>query len=531
MAHEICPEGTNFRIAAPNERADAPAQTAAEAAGAALQDLGLAVTLLRTACCLRQEDLARVLGQHQSRVSRIERGAKVFSVESMERQVAAMDLPPWTVNTALAFLQEVRAARSGGGRAWQAAERGGQPLVGAGVRPASVLAREAARRITGEGRGSSQPEREAVRAPSATRRRAEGLWIRLLPYEAGERRAVVRVAAEFQGWALCERVCAESVQAAAHDAAAALELSELAVEIARRAPGEEPWRRRLEGYALAFRANALRVTGRLGAAGEAFEHALAVWESGAPVDPAPLDGTRVLDLEASLRREQRRLDLALALLDRALAEHPTGPAAARLLLNRAHTLEELGDYEGAVVTLYQAAPQIDSQREPRLALILRQQLAWDLCLLGRAAEGEEQIVEARALAEGLGNHLDFVRVRGVEAVVAAGVGRREEAFAAFEEVRSRFAELGMSYDAALATLQLAVLYAAEGGRSAEVKALAAEAAPIFEAEGIPAEARKALVVFARAAAEERVTVELARAVAGFVERVRREPGARVEGGG
>src|SRR5580693_6814023 len=149
MAHEICPEGTNFRIAAPNERADAPAQTAAEAAGAALQDLGLAVTLLRTACCLRQEDLARVLGQHQSRVSRIERGAKVFSVESMERQVAAMDLPPWTVNTALAFLQEVRAARSGGGRAWQAAERGGQPLVGAGVRPASVLAREAARRITG----------------------------------------------------------------------------------------------------------------------------------------------------------------------------------------------------------------------------------------------------------------------------------------------------------------------------------------------------------------------------------------------
>ena len=116
-------------------------------------------------------------------------------------------------------------------------------------------------------------------------------------------------------------------------------------------------------------------------------------------------------------------------------------------------------------------------------------------------------------------------------MVAAGMGRSDEAFAAFAEVRSRFAELGMPYDAALATLQLAVLYAAEGGRSAEVKALAAEAAPIFRAEGIHPEARKALALFARVAAEERVTVELARAVAGFVERARREPGARFEGFG
>jgi tetratricopeptide (TPR) repeat protein len=113
----------------------------------------------------------------------------------------------------------------------------------------------------------------------------------------------------------------------------------------------------------------VRVFGHLTAAGKLFTRALEVWESGAPANPASLDAARPLDLEASLRIDQRRLGEALTLLDRALAAVPTPAAAARLLPIRAKTLEELGDYEGAVETLRRAAPLIDLAADPRLPLI------------------------------------------------------------------------------------------------------------------------------------------------------------------
>jgi tetratricopeptide (TPR) repeat protein/transcriptional regulator with XRE-family HTH domain len=533
MVDERCPEGANFRIVAPDER-DEPSSSppAGRAAPAALRDFGRAVTLLRIARGLRQEDVARAMGRRQSGISRVESGAKTFSMESLERQVAAMGLPLSMFAEALTFMGRVRAA----GRERQAAPTTGraEPLSLAGPPRSSSaeLAREAARLIVGERRrpGPAGCDPSCL-TPAEARRGAHDFWSRLVPYAASERRALVREMPKMQSWALCELICAESEKAAAHDAATAIALGELAVEVAVLAPGEESWRRRLLGYALAFRANAIRVSGRLAAAGEAFDRALTVWASGFPVDAAPLDVSRLLDLEASLRRGQRRLDEALELLDRALAVHPAGPAAARLLLKRAKTLEELGDYEGAVANLRQAAPQIDPERDLRLPLVLRLNLAWDLCQLGRAGEGEELLPEARALAGRLGNHLDLVRLRWIEGLVAGGRGRTQDALAAFEEVRSRFAALDMAYDAALATLQLAGLYAAEGGHAAEVKALAAQAAPIFNAEKVHPEARKALALFQRAAAEERVTAELARAVASYLERARGDPGMRFEGGG
>jgi tetratricopeptide (TPR) repeat protein len=531
MVDEKCPEGPNFRIVEPGEGAESRARPPAGAAGAALRDFGLAVTLLRKVRGLRQEDVARAMGRRQAGISRVESASKAFSMESLERQVAAMNLPLSMLAEALTFIRRVRAA--GSEREPAAKDLSGPlSLAGAPRSPVADLSREAARLIVGELRRRGPDAGGPFQVPPAEdRRRAEGLWARLLPYAAGERRALVREVQDFRSWALCERVCDESLKAAAHDAACAVALGELAVEIAVRVPGEERWRKRLEGYARAFVSNAIRVAGRLADAEEAFHRALEVWGSGTPADAAPLDGTRLLDLEASLRREQGRLHEALELLDRAFAVHPAGPVAARLLLNRGHTLERLGDHDGAVATLRQAAGQIDAESEPRLDFIVRQHLAWDLCHLGRASEAEALLPEARAAAVRLGNHIDLLRLRWVEGLVSAGQGRTQDAIAAFEEVRARFCALDIPYDAAVATLHLAVLYAAEGGRTAEVKALAAQAAPIFAAEKVHPEARKALALFERAAAEERVTAELARAVASYLERARGDPGLRFEGGG
>jgi transcriptional regulator with XRE-family HTH domain len=475
---------------------------------------GGALAILRVVSGWSQKQLAAAAGVNAEQISSYERGRTDPPLAKLQHFVALMGLPPHSLEDALSFLTEERAAaarfRGGGGP--DAAVLADIDAIAAGV---GRSCRQYARSLLAE--------LIAKAGILEARRQAPVLWARLRRYAAGKRRVLVREVAEFQGWALCELLCDESVKAAADDPKEALGLAELAVELACRTAEPENWRRRLEGYARAFQANAVRAGSKIAAAGEMFARALEVWESGAPADPAPLDANRRLDLEASLRRAQGRLQESLDLLDRGLAEHPSGPAAGRLLLNRAKTLEELDDYAGAVAALREAAPQIDATIDPRLPLVLRHNLAWDLCHLGRAAEAELLLPEVRALAAGAGRRLDLLRLRWLEGLVAAGLGRTREAVAAFEEVRAGFQALNMPYDAALATMQLAAVYLEERGRSAEVKALARQAAPVFEAEGVHAEARKALAVFRRAAEEERATLDLARRLAAYLRRARCAP--------
>jgi hypothetical protein len=115
----------------------------------------------------------------------------------------------------------------------------------------------------------------------------------------------------------------------------------------------------------------------------------------------------------------------------------------------------------------------------------------------------------------------------LEARVAAGQGRTEEAVAGLERVRAGFEQRDIAYDAALATMQLAELLASQG-RTPGVKELARQSAAIFGDQGVHSEARRALELFRRAAEEERVNVELVRSVIIYLERARREPQLRYQ---
>jgi tetratricopeptide (TPR) repeat protein len=283
----------------------------------------------------------------------------------------------------------------------------------------------------------------------------------------------------------------------------------------------------VQGYAWAFLGNARRVAGDLVAADRALGRARELWTAGAAADAGVLDGARLLDLEAALRVDQRRFPEALDLLERALAEGRPGEARARRLLAKSKALEEMGDYELALGTLRQAAPLLDSGGEARLRLVLQFNLAAYLCRLGRAAEAEGGLGELRLLTVQLGNGLDLVRFRWLEGKVAAGQGRLPDAVAAFQEVRARFAEQGIAYDAALATLELAELLAA-AERTEDVKALSRQTVPVFHALGIHAEAQRALQVFRDAAESERLSVELARRLVAYFLRARHDPRLRFE---
>src|SRR5262249_181618 len=156
-----------------------------------------------------------------------------------------------------------------------------------------------------------------------------------------------------------------------------------------------------------------------------------------------LDEGRRLDLKASLRRDQRRLPEALELLDRALVADERGSYTGHLLIKRAKTLEEMGELEAAITVLPEAEPFTHSEKDPRLFLCLKHNLADYLSQAHRYEEAESLIPEVSAICARLGNELDRIRLRWVEGRIADGLGKTGQAIEILNQVRGDFAARGM----------------------------------------------------------------------------------------
>ncbi len=352
-------------------------------------------------------------------------------------------------------------------------------------------------------------------------REAAKVWEALERHPVRFRSRLIQLSPRSGNWALAVQVCLASVKRAAHNAAEALELAGLALSIAEQVQGEESWRSRLKGYCWAYLANARRVANDLGGAEKAFVQAWDLWRAGADSHPELLAEWHLFSLEASLRRAQLRFLAALELLDRArAASRDHQEASARILLKMGNVFEQMGDSENALAALTEAAPFVEDSGDPRLILCLRFDTANNLYLLSRHAEAAELMPKVREWAVQQGNELDLTRVIWLESRIAAGEGRFEVAIAGLEQVRRDFTARELAYDAALSSLELAVLWL-EAGRTVEVKELAVAMGWIFKAKGVHREALAALRLFFDAAREENATAGLARQVVAEIEKVRR----------
>ena len=352
------------------------------------------------------------------------------------------------------------------------------------------------------------------------RQKARELWLRLKTASRQDQRDLVAVLPELQDWALAQHVCEASIRAAAHKPDEALHLADLAVLIAGRVAWEESWRTLLEGYCWAHVANARRVANDFAGADKAFAQAWTLWRASEASDQDLLPEWRMYDLEASLRREQHRFPEALELLTKARAGiGANSVAAARILLKKEHVLEQMDDIQGALAVLLEAAPIVEASQDSRLLFTLLFETANNLCHLRRFEESRMNLPLIRDLAVQQGNELDLIRVVWLEARLQAGEGQRQEAMTRLEQVRQDFVACGLFYDAARASLELAILYLEEN-RLQAVKALAREMAPIFQSQGVHREAVAALKLFSDAALRETVTLEL---IQGVLAEIRREP--------
>jgi transcriptional regulator with XRE-family HTH domain len=481
--------------------------------------LSLVLALLRKLRGWTGRDLEAASGVSAKMISLYERGARTLSRERLETLAGAMDFDSAAIDF---FLLVV------GKSAEVAAEA---PLSPVDPTPDErrLIGQLAARSgVTAMNLTSAHLLKLArTRRTRQDRREAAALWTRLKGITPAQRRLVVEDAREFQIWSLAERLCHESEEAASDRADRALELARLAHRVAELAPCGKTWRSRLEGYTLGFLANAQRVGNDMPAAEATFARAWELWEAGAGSDQGLLAEWRLLDREASLCRAQRRFAEALNRLDRALAAAPRR-SAGRILMNKAVTLEQMGEAGRAIEALREAAPLVDGRREPRLLFGLRFNLVVNLCHLGERTEAEALLPEVQELAVALRKELDLLRVVWLKGKIAAGLGRVQEAQMSFEQVRREFTAREMAYDCALVTLELAALLL-EQGHAHEVRALAGEMLWIFQAQGVHREALAALQIFCDAARREAASVELARRVALFLHRAQHDPQLRFEG--
>jgi transcriptional regulator with XRE-family HTH domain len=310
------------------------------------------------------------------------------------------------------------------------------------------------------------------------------------------------------------QLCSQSLRAATDDTALAAELAKRALILAESASPISGHENRRQAYAWAFVGNAQRVANALPSSEQCFATAWRLWRSGSPDDNPEGCGLiaewRLLDLEASLRRDQRFFAVALDLLARAFNSAPDN-VRGRLLLSRAYALEQAGEIDRAVDTLQEAAPYVESAGDSNNLWTLRINRLVLLCHLERFREARSGLEYLNALARQRGNRLDVLRARWLTARVLAGIGDTAEAATELTSVRAEFTACGLAFDAALVTLELAILHL-EAGRAAEVRALAAEMLWIFKSQEIQREALAALTLFCHAVESATLTVSLARSV-------------------
>jgi tetratricopeptide (TPR) repeat protein len=354
---------------------------------------------------------------------------------------------------------------------------------------------------------------------------ATGLVEELLRRPPAERRERARTEGRYQTLAVCEQLIERSFGEGFQDPALSVELAELAVGVSDRLDDEGYGHaivQDLRARAWAYLGNARRISSDLAGAEQALARAEALSEEGSA---DPLEEARILDLKASLLSDQgwferaaEMLDIVIGIYEEVRDPHREG----RALISQGLFLSYAGQPEKTVELTCQGLSLIDGDEEPRLVLMARHNLAWALCDCGRPEEARRQLAGFR---HGYGEFPDpwtGLRLAWLEGRIAAGLGQPDEGERLLREVRERFIEQGLGYDASMVTLELAALHLREG-RTGEVRRIAAEMLPIFLSQDVHRQALAALAAFQQAAEMDRATPGLVRRIASYLVRARRNP--------
>lgn len=357
---------------------------------------------------------------------------------------------------------------------------------------------------------------EALREPESPR----ALYSELLAHEAVEGLAQVHSTRRYASLALCELLLQKSRELGISDPTQARKAAEIAVRVAEQLDMDlygAPVVQDLRAVAWAYLAESRRVQAEVGLAQSAMEKAEHLLEDGSG---DPLTQAELLTLKASLAGYCGRFEESLGLLNRAAAiyrhlgeRHFLG----RTLLKKGTILGNAGQHAAALRLIRRSIDLIDPTQEPRLIVCATHNLIWFLHESGREGEVTACLDGARRLYEKAGDRRQLNRLRWLEGKLANGAREAEGALLA---AREGLAKEGLAYEAALAAMDLAVLYVQER-READMRRLADQIYPLFRSDDMYQETTAALLSFQQPAGSKDIASLLGE-LSGWVARTRSE---------
>ncbi|HZF07511.1 MAG TPA: tetratricopeptide repeat protein [Thermoanaerobaculia bacterium] len=367
----------------------------------------------------------------------------------------------------------------------------------------------------------------ALRAATLTREREATAerYADLMARTPAERKPLVHADRAYQTWCLGEQLIDQCHRELYADRSAAEEMASLALTVADEL--DPAWYgsgliNDLKARAWAALGEARRAGADLRGAEEAFTEAESRLGEGSG---DALEEAQVLELQAALRRDQRRIPEALRRLDEAVEiyrQYGDFHLVGRAFVQKGKALAASADPAEAIHWLQKGIALLDPLRERRLELSARHSLMLQLFESGRHEEAWFLLKASRPEFLAHGGVLLALRLRWLEGKIQHALGRATEAEAVLLEARRGFVAQRIGFDAALVSLDLADFYAGHG-RSQEMLRLAEEMLPIFQVGDLHREAIAALIVFQQAVRMERVSSGLLQEIGSYLRQARTDP--------
>ncbi|HEV7669430.1 MAG TPA: hypothetical protein VGS22_12975 [Thermoanaerobaculia bacterium] len=354
------------------------------------------------------------------------------------------------------------------------------------------------------------------------RQQAPALWAELAPSSPEVRRSRVEHDGRFHTWALCELLLERSRALAPAEPAAALAAAELGLAVAERLrPDELPATAIASAQARAWGhlGNARRIFADYREAERCFTEAekklAASWLD-------PLDEGQLLQFQASLDRDLGRFSAGVERLETALEIYRSvnePHSQGRCWISLGILLYFLEELDTADDCLRRGASLVDPERDPRLLLCAHQYLALGLLKAGRTADALAMLHNNRRRWAAGATELDRLRMRWLEAQILSGLDRLVEAQEILVEVQAGFSAARLPYDAALAGLELAMVYA-QRGLSGNARRVAERTLPIFRSLDTQPAFVAAVIVFESAVEQDRLSLAALREISAVLEQAR-----------
>ncbi len=230
---------------------------------------------------------------------------------------------------------------------------------------------------------------------------------------------------------------------------------------------------------------------------------------------------RIAEVTASLACDQRDFPRAHVLIDHAwrlYGDLGNPHLQGRAFVKKSHYAACQGEPLEALRFLYAGMDQVDLKREPELGAVATQNMILYTVDAGAFEAASRLLWLARYEGALPAGGVSEAKLRDTEGRIFAGLGQLKLAERCFRDARKRFLDLGLDYDAAIASLDLGVIWLRQD-RPEMIPELARQLLERFRLLKVEREALASVVLFHQACREERLTVEMAE---GIVRELRRQ---------